>query len=353
MDSHGPVCPGTPPDIRRGASRGRKPPIDARPQSPPTSRPAGALQGDGLTPVEGRPPRWLRLDLEFDGTDFRGWQRQAEGRTVQGAVEEALARLLGAPHPVVGAGRTDSGVHARAMVASMKTRSDMPVDVLARALDAVLPPDIGVLSVTEAPPGFHARRDARWKWYRYTLLRSRRRRPLDRRWTWHVRGGLDRAALDAGAEALRGTHDFGAFANRGSPRHTTVRTLYAVRWTEDGVGKLHFDVVGDGFLYRMVRSMVGTLVHRARSPVRLGDGTLGCTGSHEGEPGRPTDAVRAVVARLLGGGDRSVAGPVAPAKGLCLMAVGVDPVAAQGSLPPFLLPVVESGGRTSSHGGLP
>lgn len=275
--------------------------------------------------------RTLRLDLSFDGADFLGWQRQPTGRTVQGEVEAALERILGGPHTVVGAGRTDTGAHAAAMVASSRTDSTMAVPDLARALDAVLPHDVGVLDVTEAPDDFHALRDARWKWYRYSVLNTRRRRPLERRRTWHVRPRLDRAVLDEGAAALAGTHDFRAFANQGSPRRTTVRTLFGLRWTGAVGDRLELDVVGDGFLYRMVRSIAGTLVDWALSPAHL----AACG---------PPDGVTAAAAAgfLLESGERAAAGPVAPAQGLCLMGVGLAGGDSAGALPPFLPPRVES-----------
>lgn len=266
--------------------------------------------------------RMLRLELEFDGTAFSGWQRQSDRRTVQGEVEAALARILGGPHPIVGAGRTDAGAHARRMVVSCPTRHAMPAPQLARALDAVLPEDIGVRAVLDAPPGFHARRDALWKWYRYRILRSAGRRPLERRTTWHLRARLDFGALEAGARVLEGCHDFAAFSNAGSPRRTTVRTLQAVRWSRPTEELLVLDVVGNGFLYKMVRNIVGTLVGVARGP----------------EAGRAEAVVRAV----LEGGVRTEAGAAAPAAGLTLMQVGFQSEDLAACLPPFLLRAVES-----------
>ncbi|MHC5009841.1 MAG: tRNA pseudouridine(38-40) synthase TruA [Planctomycetota bacterium] len=280
------------------------------------------------------PLRTVRLDLEFDGTAFLGWQRQAVGRTVQGEVEAALARILGAPHAVVGAGRTDAGAHARHMVASFRTAQPIAPARLARALDAVLPEDVGVLSVREASPAFHARRDARWKWYRYTILPSRLRRPLLRRTAWQVGGRLPRDVLRAGAAALEGRHDFRSFANVGSPRRTTVRTLHVVRWT-DIEGLLYLDLVGDGFLYKMVRTIVGTLVQIARRPREDGTGGVG-------------EEVRA----LLDAADRRAAGPAAPARGLCLMAVGIGEEPPVTPIPDFLRPAVESA-HNRTEGGHP
>jgi tRNA pseudouridine38-40 synthase len=243
------------------------------------------------------PLRTLRIDLTFDGTRFVGWQRQAKGRTVQAEVEAALGKVLGAPHTVVGCGRTDTGVHARRYVASTRTQSAMPARRLLRALDAVLPPDVGVRRVADVPAGFHALRSARWKWYRYVLLVAGTRRPLVEARAWRRPQAPDLAALSQAAEPLIGRHDFAAFGNSGSPRVGTVRTLTAASWSRAGA-RLAFDVVGDGFLYRMVRTLVGTMLRAADTP-------------------DPAGHVRAV----LGTRDRKAAGPAAPARGLTLMDV--------------------------------
>jgi tRNA pseudouridine38-40 synthase len=250
--------------------------------------------------------RVIRLDLEYDGAGFEGWQRQAGGRTVQGVVEEALARVLGERTAVVGAGRTDAGVHARRMPASFRTTAAMEARTLLRALDAVLPEDVGVLAVEDAAPTFHALRDARWKWYRYTVLRSRERRVHHRRTSWRVGAALDLAAVREASAALVGTHDVAAFQSAGSPRRGTVRTVGGLAWTEEGP-LLHADVAADGFLYGMVRAIVGTLV----------------------ECGRGRRDPRSIAA-LLASRDRRLAGPAAPAHGLTLVAVGYagDPVPA-------------------------
>ena len=206
------------------------------PTRPPDETPAAGPPTDD---VDAR--RTIRLELEFDGTDFEGWQRQATGRTVQAAVEDALARVLGAPHAVVGCGRTDAGVHARGLIASFRTSHPMGAAELRRALDAVLPPDVGVRTADEVPPGFHARRDALWKWYRYRLLVSRRKRPLRRRGVWRVPTVPSPEALDAAAGPLRGQNDFRSFANLGSNPGSTVRCLYALRWSARA-DLLRFDV---------------------------------------------------------------------------------------------------------------
>jgi tRNA pseudouridine38-40 synthase len=258
----------------------------------------------GVTPA----PRTLRIDLTFDGAKFVGWQRQAKGRSVQAEVEAALEKVLGAPHTVIGSGRTDAGVHARRLVASTRTESAMPARRLLKALDAVLPSDVGVRRVADVPAEFHALRSARWKWYRYVLLVAGTRRPLVEARAWRRPRAPDFERLVQAAAPLVGRHDFAAFGNAGSPRASTVRTVSAARWTGRGA-RLAFDVVGDGFLYKMVRTLVGTMLAAAA-------GTAD-----------PADHVRAVLAAR----DRRAAGPAAPPQGLTLMAVGYG----DDALPPF------------------
>jgi tRNA pseudouridine38-40 synthase len=256
-----------------------------------TGTPSPGAAGDGV------PARDLRLDLAYDGAGFLGWQRQARGRTVQAVVEAALERLLGEPTRVVAAGRTDAGVRALSTAASFSTRSRLPAGEIERALDALLPDDVGVLAVSERP-GFHALRDARWKWYRYEWLLSRLRDVHARARAWRVPVELDVVAMAAAAARLEGTHDFASFQSHGSPRRSTVRTVAAARLSRAG-RSLALDVVGDGFLYGMVRAIAGTLVEVGR--------------------GR-RDA--ASVEALLAARDRRAAGPSAPPHGLSLVAVG-------------------------------
>ena len=257
--------------------------------------------------------RTLQLCLEFDGTRFVGWQRQAQGRSVQAEVEAALARLLGTPHAVVGCGRTDAGTHARALIASTRTPHPMGVEEIARGLDALLPADIGVRSARVVSGDFHARKDALWKWYRYRILVSPRTHPLLDRRAWHRRRVPPLEALRAGAAALEGRHDFASFANRGSAPASTVRTLHALTWREtpldggEGVALprsegrfLLLDAVGDGFLYKMVRTIVGTLLSAARTD-------------------HPADTVAGILSQRT----RPAAGVAVPARGLTLMAVAL------------------------------
>ncbi len=280
--------------------------------------PGAGVVGEGAKPAGGGEPRVVRLDLEFDGRGFEGWQRQAEGRTVQATLEDTLSRLLRESVRVVGSGRTDAGVHARGMVASFRTRSAMPAATLQRALDALLPEDVAVLAATDAGPTFHALRDARWKWYRYTILRSRTRRVFWRASAWRVGASLAVSAAEEASKTLLGTHDLAAFQSSGSPRRSTVRTLAALRWSEEGP-LLHVDLVADGFLYGMARAIVGTLVEVARG---------------QRTPGS--------VADLLASRDRRRAGAAAPAHGLTLMAVGTRDDPAPGFVDPSLARALES-----------
>lgn len=266
--------------------------------------------------------RTLRIDLAWCGTAFSGWQRQPGQRTVQGVVEEALARLLGTPVSVVGCGRTDAGTHAWHHVSSVRVSSQRPADEVERALEALLPADVSVRGVRDVEAVFHAQRDALWKWYRYRVLVSRRRQPLAGSRAWRRGHAPAREALQAAVEPLRGRHDFASFANVGSTPGPTVRTLHALEWhaglaqgdeglarCEEGLPRrddlhgapyLALDVVGDGFLWKMVRTIVGTAWHAAS----LAD---------------PAAHMRDV----LLAGDRRAAGPAAPAEGLTLMAVAM------------------------------
>jgi tRNA pseudouridine38-40 synthase len=257
--------------------------------------------------------RVLKLTLAYDGTDFAGWQRQADARTVQATLEAALEPVAGMPVKVVGAGRTDAGVHAAAQVASVTIASPLGLDELQNALNATLPPDVRVLDIEPANDGFDARRDARWKTYRYAVWIGRVMPPLLRRTAWHVTHRLDVAAMNAASTALVGTHDFAAFQSAGSNARSTTREVIDASWTArgwsgdtigevlttaEGASLLSFDVTGNGFLRHMVRTMVGTLVE-------VGRGRLA-----------PSD-----LARILGSRRRSEAGPTAPAHGLTLQSI--------------------------------
>jgi len=247
--------------------------------------------------VPGEDPRTVRLVLEYDGTEFSGWQRQRDRRTVQEVLEDALGELTGEPVSAVAAGRTDAGVHAAGQVVGFRTRSRIPAEGFLGGTNALLPRDVAVLRAEDAPPSFHARRDATGKHYRYRIVNRRSPAPLSARYATPVRAPLDEAGMAAAARPLLGTHDFSAFRNAGSVEGTGVRTLTRLDITREGE-YLSMDVEGDGFLYRMVRNLAGTLI-------RAGRGRLDADG----------------VRRILESRDRRTAGPAAPARGLCLVEV--------------------------------
>ncbi len=241
--------------------------------------------------------RNLRLVVEYDGTDFAGWQRQVGQRTVQACLEEALATMTGQAVRVRGAGRTDAGVHADGQVAHAEIESNIPVGGFLRGLNANLPPDIAVLHVDDAPPEFDARRAARGKVYRYQIWNHLLRSPRRRRDVWHLLAPLDTDAMRAVAAVFVGEHDFRGFRASDCERRSTVRVMRAFDVTRQGA-LVTCEVEGTAFLKNMVRIMVGTLVAAGR-------GKLG------------PDDVRA----LLLSGDRTRAGVTAPACGLTLVRV--------------------------------
>lgn len=172
--------------------------------------------------------RTLKLTVQYDGTNYVGWQRQAAGISIQGLLEEALEPFEGGPITVYGAGRTDAGVHALAQVASVRTRSEHAVDTLRRALNAVLPADVRVLIVEDAAPGFHARYDAVSKTYAYQIANAAVVSAFDHRYVWHVPGRLNLEWMRRGAEALVGRHDFAAFQSSGGDVETTEREIQSI-----------------------------------------------------------------------------------------------------------------------------
>ncbi|HVT09029.1 MAG TPA: tRNA pseudouridine(38-40) synthase TruA [Polyangia bacterium] len=242
------------------------------------------------------PRRW-RAVVEYDGTDFSGWQRQDGRRTVQGVVEDAIHQMLGERVFVRAAGRTDAGVHADGQVVSFDLVQPMPAHGLLRGLNTVLPPDVALIEVAEAAPDFDARFSARGKVYRYTVWSHFVRSPRRARTAWHVRQPLDLDAVRATAALLVGEHDFRAFRASDCDRLTTRRIVRRLDVDRQGA-VVTFDVEATAFLKNMVRILVGTLVDVGRGRV---------------EP--------ATVARMLETGDRTVGGMTAPACGLTLLRV--------------------------------
>jgi tRNA pseudouridine38-40 synthase len=205
--------------------------------------------------------RNIKLTLEYDGTEFVGWQMQPNGRSVQGELEKALAQLLQESVKTIGAGRTDAGVHARGQVANFRTNTAMGIDELKRGSNALLPEDVVVLAVEEVPLDFHARYGATSRSYSYQILR--RPSALQRHFAWHVGFQLDLSLLSMCAETLIGEHDFGSFSKNGSSAGDHRCRVTKARWVYDG-DMLIFEITSNRFLYGMVRALVGTMVDVAR-----------------------------------------------------------------------------------------
>jgi tRNA pseudouridine38-40 synthase len=208
-----------------------------------------------------RPPLRLKLTLEYDGTEFRGWAAQPGLRTVEGVVRAALDEVYSSWERLAVAGRTDAGVHALGQIASVEVEGGPPAVRAATALNAVLPDDVAVLAVEDAAGDFHARHSARSRSYRYRILRRGVRSALDARRAWWYPRRLDRGALDASAAALVGTHDFGAFTPAETQHEVFTRTVLEAGWSERAQ-YLEFEVTAESFLRHMVRTLVGTMVEQ-------------------------------------------------------------------------------------------
>lgn len=242
--------------------------------------------------------RRIKLTLSYDGTAYRGFQVQPNGPTIQSVLEEALSRLLQETVRVGAAGRTDAGVHAREQVVDFSDSGSRPLETVLRGGNALLPPDIRILTASEAPPSFDARHDAREKEYRYFLHVSPVASPFFLRYAWHIEKPLNLDAMGEGLDHLVGEHDFASFRGQGCTAKTTVRTIFRAELAEE-IPSLHFiRIAGNGFLRHMVRNLVGTLVD-------VGKGKI--------------PAARML--ELLSVRDRAQAGPTAPAHGLFLWSV--------------------------------
>lgn len=243
------------------------------------------------------PPRNLKLVLEYDGSAYVGWERQKNGVGIQEVLEEAVLSICGERVVVEGSGRTDAGVHALGQVASFALEKDIHPNKLRLAINAVTPADIAVRTVEVVPAEFHARRSARSKLYRYTVLNARSPRPLLRFTSYHVPRALDVEVMAAAMTAFEGTHDFTAFAREADRKKSCVRTILEARLRVND-DCLDFEVEGTGFLYNMVRIIVGTVIE-------VGVGR------------RDAASINA----LLESGSRTRAGYTVPAHGLALVEV--------------------------------
>lgn len=239
----------------------------------------------------------IRLVVEYDGTDFHGFQRQPGLRTVDKVLEEAICRLTKEEVQVMGSGRTDAGVHALGQVVAFSTEASIPPDRYRQAINTLLPSDIRVIHSEEATSDFHPRYNARRKTYRYLVYRSNEGYTLYRRYAHQYAGRLNLALMQEATQHVIGEHDFRGFMATGSDVQNTVRNVYQFT-VEENLPWMKIEITANGFLYHMVRNLVGTLIEIGREVMTF-EQLLG----------------------VLRTGDRKKAGPTAPARGLFLVKV--------------------------------
>ena len=240
----------------------------------------------------------IKLTVSYDGTVYCGWQVQPNGMSVQQVLEDALFAVTGEKLKVTGSGRTDAGVHAKGQVAHFEREKDnIPAEKYAKALNAHLPPDIKVLKSERAEDGFNACRSAKKKTYEYRFYISETELPLKERYAVHISNTPDLALIEECAKVFIGEHDFKCFCASGSSVKTTVRTIYDID-IEQKDGEIIFSVTGNGFLYNMVRSLVGTLLDAGYKRIE-----------------------KEQLKDMLDKKERSLIGKTLPAKGLCLVEV--------------------------------
>jgi tRNA pseudouridine38-40 synthase len=239
--------------------------------------------------------RNIKLTICYDGFDYSGWQSQPGKKTIQQTLNEAIGSLLGCKINVTGASRTDAGVSALGQVALFQIDSPIPTENLARAITDRLPPDIAVTEAVEVPNGFDVIGDVKNKLYRYTIYTGQHKPVLQIRHCWHLSAVLNIGAMAEAAKMLVGKKDFKSFVSAANNRENSVRTIFSCGVVAEN-DWMHVDIEGDGFLYNMVRNIVGTLVEIGRG---------------KWKPEK--------IIEILDAKDRRAAGPIAPAAGLCLM----------------------------------
>lgn len=246
----------------------------------------------------------IKLTIEYDGTNYKGWQIQQKRpeeigteKTIQGVIERVLGGILQDEIRLIGSGRTDAGVHALGQVANFKTKSKMPMAVMQRALNALLPKDIVIIDIEEAKPDFNSRFDARSKTYRYQILNRDYSSAFDRLYQYYVPYKLDVRLMQREARALVGRRDFKSFQASDKKERMSIRNMRRASIRKDGP-LINIDLEANGFLYNMVRNIVGTLIEIGRGKFPPGS-----------------------MKKILRAKDRTLAGPTAPAKGLSLVRV--------------------------------
>jgi tRNA pseudouridine38-40 synthase len=241
--------------------------------------------------------RKIKLLIQYDGTAYHGWAAQPGMPTIQGTLIDAIEKLTGRRVELLGSSRTDAGVHALGQVAAFTIDSPVPTENFTRALNNMLPDDIAVMEAVEVPDSFDPISDTKSKIYRYSIYTGSIRPVMQIRYCWHRPGKLDVEAMQAAAKTLLGKHDFKSFASAADTRESSVRTIITCQVAGQGEW-ITFDVQADGFLYNMVRNIVGTLVEVGRGRWTTQD-----------------------IEKILAAKDRCEAGPIAPACGLCLMRI--------------------------------
>jgi len=240
----------------------------------------------------------FKITIEYDGSAYHGWQRQAADRTIQGEIENALMTMTGDSVTVTGSGRTDAGVHALNQVANFLCATSLTPEIFLKGLNSLLPEDIVITSCKVVPEKFHARYDVKSKVYHYKILNRLLPAAISRQYAWHIRKKLDLSAMKEAIQCIIGSHDFKAFEGSGSPRASTVRCITSADLVKTDNDYLVLKIEGDGFLKFMVRNIVGTLVDVGLDKITSDD-----------------------FKRILISKDRNLAGITAPAHGLFLMNV--------------------------------
>ncbi len=238
--------------------------------------------------------------IEYDGTKYVGWQRQENGLSIQQVVEQALSKIEKRKIAIVGAGRTDAGVHAIGQVAHINCKLSVPASGLSMALNKYLPDDISIKNAYEVPDDFHARKSAQAKWYRYVFFNGKKESVFYNKTSVHIRNKIDIDLMNESLQYLLGTHDFKGFMTTSSKILNTERTIYEVRAFKDG-DYVIIDILGSGFLYNMMRIIAGTTIKIAL---------------HKAQP--------IWIKQIIDEADRSIAGKKLDAKGLMLMHIYYD-----------------------------
>ena len=241
--------------------------------------------------------RNILFKVEYDGTDYAGWQSQKNAKNIQDTIEAALKRIVGRKVRLISCGRTDAGVHALSQFVNFKTEAKIPLFKLKRGLNSILPRDIAIKEVREVPPKFNSRFDAKSKLYRYTIMNGSSRSAIFGNFSVYIPYKLDVTLMKKEAKVLIGKHDFKSFQAADRVKRSSIRAIKKLSIKKKGEAII-IDVEADGFLYNMVRNIAGTLINIGRDKLPVGS-----------------------MARILKAKNRKFAGQTAPAKGLCLVEV--------------------------------